>query len=204
VVKLFVEGGGETHALKTRCREGFSSFLEKAGISKKPRIVACGSRKNAFDSYCTALENGESAFLLVDAESPVDPKFQSGKDDTWLPWSHLNGRTGDKWGKPAGARDLDCHLMTQLMETWFMADRSALAKYFGSDFNESKLPAPDKQIETIDKSEVYSTLKEATKPCSAKGEYGKGRHSFDLLKLIDAKKVIGASPWANRFITALS
>ena len=43
-VKLFVEGGGDSHALRTECRAAFSSFLQKAGFSgHMPRIVASGS-----------------------------------------------------------------------------------------------------------------------------------------------------------------
>ena len=32
MVKLYVEGGGDTAALKTACREGFTTFVTNAGI----------------------------------------------------------------------------------------------------------------------------------------------------------------------------
>ncbi|MDR0720595.1 MAG: hypothetical protein LBF78_13230, partial [Treponema sp.] len=56
MVKIYVEGGGDTHTLRTACRRGFSGFLEKAGLKGyMPRIVACGSRNNAYADFCTAM-----------------------------------------------------------------------------------------------------------------------------------------------------
>lgn len=64
-MKLYVEGGGDSAALKTACRAGFSEFLSKAGLKgKMPRIVACGSRQNAYDSFCTAINSGEDQINL--------------------------------------------------------------------------------------------------------------------------------------------
>lgn len=61
-VKLFVEGGGDSNSLRTECRAAFSAFLQKAGLSGyMPRIVASGSRRAAFDDYCTSISNGEEA-----------------------------------------------------------------------------------------------------------------------------------------------
>lgn len=43
-MKIYVEGGGDSKELKTRCRRGFSNFFEKAGLKgRMPRVVACGS-----------------------------------------------------------------------------------------------------------------------------------------------------------------
>jgi len=68
--KLYVEGGGGSKLLRTECRAGFSVFLEKAGLrDAMPRIVACGSRNEAYDKFCIAVEHGQRAFLLVDSES---------------------------------------------------------------------------------------------------------------------------------------
>jgi len=53
--------------------KGFSRFFEKAGLQgRMPRIVACGGRRNAYESFVTALEtDGRPPMLLVDAEGPV-------------------------------------------------------------------------------------------------------------------------------------
>ena len=71
--RLYVEGGGNSKELKTACRRGFASFLDRAGVAgRMPRIVACGSRANAFDRFKTGHESkGVDATLLVDAEGPV-------------------------------------------------------------------------------------------------------------------------------------
>jgi hypothetical protein len=118
--KLYVEGGGQSKALKTACRSGFSRFLEKTGLTgRMPRIVACGSRQNAYDSFCTALQNGESALLLIDSEAEISQRYQQDIPDRWLPWHHLKSRQGDGWNKPDAAGNADCHLMVQCMEAWF-------------------------------------------------------------------------------------
>lgn len=203
MVKLYVEGGGNTAALKTACREGFTSFITRAGIDRRPRVVACGSRKDAYDSYCTAIANGEDAVLLVDSEAPVDGRHQDGEPQDWTPWQHLKQRTGDQWEKPANVADTDCHLMVQCMESWLLADDSALKAFFGQGFRETRLPASAHAIETLAKSQIYDALADATKDCKNKAQYGKGEHSFKLLARIDPAKVASASLWAKRFVDEL-
>lgn len=174
-----------------------------------PRIVACGGRADAFDSFCTAIANGEQALLLVDSEGPIAPASQPGNVNKqsdrkrWLPWLHLKQRQGDGWKKPAKADDLHCHLMTQCMESWLLADRETLRNFFGQGFKENQLPATANPVEGIAKAQVYQSLANATCNCKTKAQYGKGEHSFKLLALIDPGKVIDASPWAKRFIETL-
>jgi hypothetical protein len=200
-VKLYVEGGGETSTLKTDCRAGFSEFLRKAGLEGcMPRIVACGSRNDAFDSFRTAVSLGEPACLLVDSEVAVGDLNQQGKPDQWKPWEHLNQR--DKWEKPQSASGLDCHLMVQCMEAWFVADRETAASFFGQGFKMNKFPDVARSIETVPKEQLYDALKNATKECR-KGRYDKGSHSFKLLAKLDPGKVASSSPWAKRLIDTL-
>ncbi len=87
-VRLFVEGGGNDNPLlKRACREGFSKFLVTAGFAgRMPRIVACGSRNDAFDSFRTACHQGLPSILLVDSEEPLRHEF---------PVKHLSLR--DSW-----------------------------------------------------------------------------------------------------------
>lgn len=210
-IRLYVEGGGDGPALKTACREGFAKFLSKAGFHGcMPRIIACGGRKNAYDSFCMAIKNGQRAFLLVDSEEPVarqtdgaGPRSTPEDRANWLPWAHLQQCQGDEWDKPAGASDTDCHLMVQIMESWFLADRAALTVFFAAGFNQKKLPNPDAAIETIPKPEVYKALKEASANCKTKASYDKGEHSFKILANIDPALVCAASPWALRFVECL-
>lgn len=203
MVKLYVEGGGDTAALRTACRGGFTTFITKAGVVRRPRVVACGSRRDAYDSYCTAIANGEEAILLVDSEAPVAAQYQQNQPATWQPWQHLKHRPGDGWNKPEGTSDTDCHLMTQCMESWFLADRGRMNAFFGQGFKENQLPATANSVESVDKARVYESLSNATKDCKTKAQYGKGEHSFKLLAQIDPAKVTAASPWAKRFVDEL-
>lgn len=209
-MKLYVEGGGDAAALKTACREGFAKFLGKAGLAERmPRIVACGSRADAYDSFCTALRSGEAAMLLVDSEAPVLAAAQPGdaarREDRerWLPWLHLQQRQGDGWDKPAGSEDLQCHLMVQCMEAWLLTDRETLKVFFGQGFKENALPATANRVEGIGKQQIYDALAKATRDCKTKSAYGKGEHSFKLLAQVDPAKVVDASPWARRFVETL-
>ena len=208
-VRLYVEGGGDANALKTACREGFSNFLSKAGLDgHMPRIIACGGRRDAFDSFCTALKIGQRAFLLVDSEASVatqkgSPKSQPEDRQQWQPWAHLKQRLGDEWDQPQGAKDTDCHFMVQVMESWFLADSAALANFFGTGFAPGKLPNISQGIEAIGKQAVYDALEQATKSCKTKAVYGKGEHSFKILAAIEPGKICAASPWAQRLVEVL-
>ena len=194
-VKVYVEGGGDGKSLRTRCREGFNSFFAKTNLAgRMPKIIACGSRNTAFDKFRTALgsRNAEDFIvLLVDSEDPVA--------DGAGPWLHL--RTRDGWESPDDATDENAHLMVQCMETWFLADKDRLAAYFGQGFNRNALPGRP-EIEDVAKRDVLEGLKRATRQCK-KGEYGKGRDSFEILKQVQPANVIAASPHARRLIEAL-
>jgi hypothetical protein len=214
VVKLFVEGGGDSNSLRIECRAAFSSFLQKAGLrDRMPRIIACGSRNGAYGDYCAALGKGEEAALLVDSEGPVlapqgDAGYSADNQETWRPWHHLknrlaqNGRCADNWEKPQNAQEEDCHLMVQVMEAWFLADLDSLRKYYGQGFNENCLPQQP-NIENIAKDDLFVALRNAAR-ATQKGHYDKGRHSFQILKIVDSQKVTNKSPWAKRFVDLLT
>lgn len=210
MVKLYVEGGGDSPLLKTACRQGFAEFLGKAGLTgKMPRVVAGGSRNSTYDMFCTSIRVGEPALLLVDSETPVVSDAQQGEvadaahRANWKPWVHLKQRLGDGWDMPAGSDETHCHLMVQCMESWLLADTSALEGFFKQGFKATALPAASRPLEALDKGLIYRSLAQATGDCKTKAPYGKGEHSFKLLALIDPAKVFSASPWAQRFIETL-
>jgi len=193
-VKLYVEGGGDSEALQRRCREGFRGFLEKAGFAgRMPRIVACGGRQSAYDRFKIACESSETALLLIDSEVCVS---------TPSPWSHLMNRPGDGFAKPRNASDGHCHLMVVCMESWFLADKDAISRFFGQGFHAGALPQ-NTDIEAVSKDDVYAGMQSATSHCKTKAPYGKGDHSFRILLLIAPEKVKNASPWAKRFLEEL-
>ena len=51
-VKIYVEGGGDSKELRTRCREGYSKLIKKLGfVGRMPKIVACGGRNKAYEDF---------------------------------------------------------------------------------------------------------------------------------------------------------
>ena len=178
----------------SNCRRAFGTFIGKVIPPGSFKVIASGSRQNAFDDFCTALRQypGDYVILLVDSEIPV----------TATAWQHLNMRGGDKWPRPALAQDDQAHLMVQVMEAWFLADQQTLSTYYGQGFLRSSLPR-QKNIELIDKERLFKALRHASKP-TRKGEYHKTRHGFDLLELINPSLVRAASVRAELLFTVLT
>lgn len=197
-VKIYIEGGGNGGDLKTRCRKGFREFLENTGLFEKrmPRIIASGSRGEAYDDFCVALQNAtedEFIMLLIDSEDEVTQAD---------PWLHLKNRPGDGWDKPENSTAENLHFMAQCMESWFLADKDSLVKYYGNAFNKNALPK-GQNIEKISKDDVLNGLKKAT-GSTTKGRYSKGRHSFEILGMLDANNVSSSLPFAKRFVDTLN
>ena len=194
--RLYVEGGGDRNPSKTRCRQAVRAFLLKAGLEGRlPRIFASGGRRQAYDDFRHALgasRDDDRVVLLVDSEGLV------AKDAG--PWRHLKDRDG--WDKPDGADDDHVHLMVQCMEAWFLADRAALARYFGNGFSDNSLPRRT-DVEEVSKQDLERGLNAATRNSRLKGTYRKGRDSFAILADLDPDKVANASPHAKRFLETL-
>lgn len=189
-VVLCVEGGG-TNVLNARCRKSFSDLIERAGFrGRMPRIVACGSREDAFDTFRTHHASGQGyTILLVDSETPVES----------LPWEHLQKH--DRWERPAGARDEQAQLMVVCMETWIVADREALQSMFGQGWRSGGL-LPVAGLEQRSKQEVQESLKTASQGCPLNRRYEKGRRSFELLGRLDPVK-LRELPHFQRFCEVL-
>lgn len=194
---LYVEGGGDRNpSLAAECRRAFQSLFERAGVSRKPRVVACGGRRHAYEQFCHGLNQGQEALLLVDAEALLDPTHANDY------WGHLKAREGDGWERPSQATQNHVHLMVVCMETWLLSDQDALSSFFGQDFKPAALFAPDATLEQRDKQSVYRALADATRACRVRGAYGKGAHSFKLLATLDPQK-LRVLPCARRFLDAL-
>ena len=157
-----------------------------------PKIIASGSRDEAYGDFKAAhAQRSDTAMLLVDAEEEVTASSA---------WAHLRSR--DNWRRPTGATNHQCHLMVQVMESWFLADREALASFYQQRFRPNALPGNPRQVEQISKKAVEDGLDRATR-ATAKGSYHKGRHSFEILASLDPAKVTAASPYARRFVQTL-
>lgn len=188
---VFVEGGGSTKKQQRTCRLAFTALFRNAGLAgAMPRISASGSRERAYEDFCDALPaESDDALLLVDSEGAVRAADS---------WSHL--RQEDGWERPKGAGANSAHLMVQVMESWFLADKSALAAYFGQRFRPNALPQGT-EIEDIPKSDVVRGIQAASRQTNK--PYDKGRDSFAILERIDIDGLKEASPHAARFFQAL-
>ncbi len=100
-IKIYIEGGGDSHLQDTEFRAAWAAFFENAGLGalrKRPKIVRGGGRTQTFDDYQTAVKSRKSdemPLLLVDSEDLVSSGHGA--------WQHLKAR--DDWEKPAGAGD---------------------------------------------------------------------------------------------------
>ena len=196
-VTLYVEGGGGT-ALNSQCRKAFQGLLTRAGLAcRLPRVVACGRRNAAFDRFKTAIGGAKGyPVLLVDSEGPV-----ASANRTHNPsgaWRHLNSQDG--WRRPNAAQDDQAQLMVTYMETWLVADRSAVGSHFPG-MNQNALPSRV-GLESRRKEDVQAALDSATSP-SRKGIYDKTRDSFDLLGKVNPVELKRELPHFRRFIDAL-
>lgn len=199
-VFVYMEGGGDSHDLRKKLTAAMSDWLNAwpALRNKRPRVVPCGGRGQAFDMYKTALAKGQNALLLVDSEELLDPSHQPPPAGRWLPWSHLKQQAN--WSCPNTARQEDAHLMVPCMEAWFLTQPEVLEAFFRKGFHAQHLPKGP--VEAQPKQNIYDALKRASED-SDKGLYGKGAHSFTLLGQLDPAKVAAASPWAKRFLDEL-
>lgn len=201
-VAIYVEGGGDSKELHTRCREAFHKLIKKSGFAgKMPKIVACGSRERTFSKFTVAVEDETPShynLLLVDSEAPIQDAEEA--PDSPRPWHHLRKRDG--WEQPTGTGADQAQLMVSCMETWILADRDGLRKAFGPDLSEGSLP-PQKNLESRVPEDVLQALKMATRACGRSRTYAKGRRSFQVLSQIDPRELEQHLPHFRRFLATL-
>ena len=174
--------GGDGKDLRTKVPQGVQLLLRE-GRPRRPdasghRLRRQGERPSTSSaSHCVQGRSGSSSSCSWTVKTRWRRALNLG--------STLERR--DHWDRPDDAADEHAHLMVQCMEAWFLADLDALAAYFGQGFNRNALPGRQ-EFEEVAKADLFDALKNATRQCR-KGEYGKGRHSFDILEQIDADKV---------------
>ncbi|MGB8887693.1 MAG: DUF4276 family protein [Candidatus Korobacteraceae bacterium] len=168
-------------------------FFEKVVPPGSFRVIASGDRGSTFRDFCEALRQHPNDYiiLLVDSEAPVAAG----------PWQHLAAREGDRWRRPNEAADDQAQLMVQVMESWFFADKAALAAYYGHGFLGDSLPGQT-NIELISKRDVFRALEHASQH-TQKGRYRKTAHGFDLIEKIDPSRLRAASGHASRLFDVL-
>lgn len=193
-VTIYVEGGGKSQKALTvrRCRDGFREYFRKLGLEGRlPKVLPCGSRNDTIEAFMNAVSSppcGELPVLLVDSEQEVKSA------DFDRPQLYIFGK-----GKrlPKGVTGKHLHLLVQCLETVLVADLDAVEEILGGHgFQRGKLPK-HKELEQVSHKELVRKLTDASRNVRNK-KYDKGRHSFDILRLVDPEKAAAASPWVKR------
>jgi hypothetical protein len=191
-IRIYIEGA-ERGKEEARLREGFRIFLDelyqlsRQNGFKFHRPVMCGAGTEAYKDFKKAVRRNPDGinFLLVDSQKPVS--------DGVGPWTHLDCDS-------LGLDDSHCHLMTQAMEAWLIADLEALKEVYGKGFGENALPkSPVEQIAVKD---LIDSLKKATAN-TQKGKYHKTRHAPEILKKLNVAKIRQAAPYCDRLFKTL-
>jgi hypothetical protein len=193
---LYVEGGGNKDS-RARLRESFSRFLSEPRLAAHQRsiqwrVVMCGSREEAYRMFEDRLLRHPSTlvFLLVDAERLVASASTR---------EHL-GSGEDGWDLSFAA-DQQCHLMAQVMESWFLADPDALERFYGQAFGKSQIPRRT-NVEEVPKDEVMASLDNASRR-TQRGRYHKIQHGPRILESLDPQRVRSRAPHCDRLFEEL-
>lgn len=198
-IRIYIEGDTSQKGKNTdiTLRQGFNYFFrelidEAKNKSITLRPITYGSKFETFKKFLDGKREYQNSFVLflLDSDAPLEenetPKsFLQKQNLTW----HLQE-----------AEENQCHLMVQVMESWFFADKDKLAEFYGQNFNRNAL-SNNTHVEKIPKANIESGLANATKN-TQKGEYHKTRHGAKLLELINPNKVRESAPHCERlFVT---
>ncbi len=176
-------------------KPGFVQFFaELTSLAKEKRsaihFISAGSGANACRDFGIALKTNTGAWniLLKDSEGP---------DSGNLSTSLCREYTWDKVHADS------IFWMVEMMESWFHADKDALANFYGEGFKKGALKAnPD--VEAISKSDLEKGLQNATRNTNAGGYFdNKTSHGPKLLARIDPKRVREAAPNCDKLFTAV-
>jgi hypothetical protein len=162
-------------------RPGFDAFFrevrERADTARwKVRIVATGGTPERDFGIGTRKHPAAWNILLRDSEGPLDPSRPPPKADSIF------------W-------------MVETMESWFHADKDALAQYYKKGFRKDALK-PNPNVEEISKRDLIQGLNFATKD-TTKGKYHKTKHAPALLESIKPELVRRAAPNCERLFKAV-
>ena len=179
-------------------RPGLEAFVRPALDRARERniritAIASGPTDETIKDFLDAVRDYPDALiiLLVDSDRADDGRLIASikSRSTW------NARIG------AGVQDNQIHFMVQVMESWFLADKDALANYYGRGFRPRRLPQ-NPNVEQVPKDDVVRGIASAANGTS-KGTYHKTRHAPDLLRTIDPAKVRAVAPNCARLFNAL-
>jgi len=193
-IRIYVEGGGGKDS-KAWLRVAFTQFLNQSREADQSarttlRVVMCGSRQETYEAFQRGTRDhaGSAVLLLVDAEASVIGTERQ----------HLAAQ--DRWDLSFAADD-SIHLMTQLMESWFVADPAALARFYGQGFAAVSIPKRT-NVEEIPKADIERALHDATRK-TQRGTYHKTQHAPKILESLDPATVRARAPGCERLLQHL-
>lgn len=200
-VSVFVEGGGDSknQSANIACRKAFRSVAQKLDVKNMPTFVACGSRTSTWEIAWQAYSNRDPedcVFLLVDSEE----KPSEANNLPQFAWKHLRERQFDRWLSLSPINSNYVFLMVTTMETWLIADPSALKSFFSHNFNSDLIP-DWLNLEEVEKPRPLEILKKASAECAS--VYEKGKISFEILEKVSPSIVASRCPHAKFFFDRL-
>ncbi|MGA3025137.1 MAG: DUF4276 family protein [Bryobacteraceae bacterium] len=156
-------------------REGLREFLKElyeaaSASSAMTRLIP--ARGTPVDRFKIALQQNPNALniLLLDSEGPAGGKVYKERLEEI----------------PEEARGC-VFWMVQIMESWFLADPDALARFYKQGFGRNLFKQWN-DVEAVPKADVETILHDATQQTKS-GRYHKTAHAPRLLKLIDPDRV---------------
>ena len=179
-------------------RPGLEAFLKPALDPARERnirftSIASGPIDETIKDFLNAVRDYPDALiiLLVDSDRADNGRLIASikSRSTW------NNRIG------AAVQDDQIHFMVQVMESWFLADKDALANFYGRGFRSNRLPQ-NPNVEQVPKDDVIRGIARAASDTS-KRRYHKTRHAPDILKAIDPAKVRSVAPNCDRLFNTL-
>jgi len=202
-VTVFVEGAtagkGKNESCNIQARKAFRKLSEKLEIKNSPRFALCGGRTSTYEKAWerwTSRDRGECVLLLVDSEELLSAP----NNHVQFAWRHLVERTDDRWSMLTETNKNHVFLMVTTMETWLLADPTAIQKTFGSNAKVHQIPNwPN--YEAVAKHAAFDQLVAMTGGCNK--QYAKGQIAFELLENVDPWLVAAKCPHAKFFFERL-
>ncbi len=199
-IRIYIEGDTKNKGKNTdiTLRQGFNTFFRELIDEAKSRNITLrpityGSKFETFKKFLDGKREYQDSFVLflLDSDAPLEenetPKiFLQKQNPTW----HLQN-----------AEENQCHLMVQMMESWFFADKDKLAEFYKQNFNRNAL-SKNTNVERIAKAKVESGLENATRN-TQKGIYHKTRHGAKILEIINPQKIRESAPHCNRLFETI-
>ena len=179
-----------------RLKRGFRNLFERhASRARGKRIrfdlISGGSNAETVKDFLKSCRENPSDLnvLLVDSEGPAPSA-----DDAIRAL-----RSRRYWDANAAVDDGQINFMVQAMEAWFIADRRALARHFGNQFNANSLPNP-RNSETVSPNGLTDSINQALRASGGRRgrRYDKIRDGARRLELLDENAVRQSCPSFGR------